>query len=104
MNKAFLVRGLDVAAKLMGSHLDFLKKAFSDNGTPSSSRLLSIPHFFVSAFGVLYSTVKTGGHPDALAITALSGFAVAPYTVNRVSNMLGKKDDSKDEAKDGNGS
>ena len=82
--------------KLVGlalSHLDFLKKAFSDNGIPSSSRLLSIPHFLVSAFCALYTTIKTGGHPDAMAITALSGFAVAPYTVNRVSNMFGQKKD-----------
>jgi hypothetical protein len=79
---------------LLSKHLNFVKIAFSDNGVPSSSRLLSIPHFVVAGFSILWTTIKTGGHPDYLAITALSGFAVAPYAVNRASNMFSyqKKD------------
>jgi hypothetical protein len=94
MFHAAFVKISEIVSRYLASHIDFLKKAFSDNGTPSSSRLLSIPHAVAAIFCLVYVTVKTHGLPDGLAITGLSGFATAPYAVNRVSNMFGgqKKD------------
>jgi hypothetical protein len=68
-------------------------KAFSDDGQPSSSRLLTVPHSIVALFCAVYMTVKTGGHPDAMALTALGGLATVHYAVNRASNMFQRKDD-----------
>jgi len=64
---------------------DFLKKAFSDNGQPSSARLLTIPHSICSIGCLLYITIKTGGHPDPLIVTSLGGFSTVHYVVNRVT-------------------
>ena len=43
---------------LLSSHLDFLKKAFSDDGTPSSSRLLLIPYSVAAIFALFKSNPK----------------------------------------------
>ena len=93
---------LDKIGSLATGHLGYLKGAFSDNGMPSSSRFLTIPHSLTAIGCAIYMTVKTGGHPDPLALTALGGFATVHYAVNRASNML-KKGDDKDK-QDGNGS
>lgn len=79
---------------LLASHLDFLKKAFSDNGLPSSSRLLAIPHTIAAIFVLIYISIHTGTFPGLDVSTGLGAFATAPYAVNRVSNMFGgqKKD------------
>lgn len=84
---------------LAGAHLEFVKKAFMDNGTPSSSRLLTIPHSLTAIFCAVYITVKTGGHPDGMALTALGGFATVHYAVNRATTAWGK-DNSKPDASD----
>lgn len=81
-------------------HLDFVKKAFSDNGQPSSSRLLSIPHSAAAIFALLYVVIHTHQLPDGTATAGLGAFATAPYAVNRVSNMFQKKDDQKEDQKD----
>lgn len=77
---------------LCASHLDFMKKAFSDNGTPSSSRMLAIPHSLASIFVLVYLSVHLARFPGLDEATGLSAFATAPYAVNRVSNMFQKKD------------
>lgn len=68
----------------------YAKKAFSDGGSPSSSRLMTIPHSLAAIFCAIYATVKTGGHPDATALVALGGFATVHYAVNRASTAWGK--------------
>lgn len=82
------------------SHLNFVKKAFSDNGQPSSSRLLTLLHSLTSIFLLLYIGIKTRTWPSLDVATGLGGFAVVHYGVNRVSGMFGgqKKD------RDGGGS
>ena len=77
---------------LLSSHLDFVKRAFSDNGSPSSSRLLTIPHSIVALFCAIWITIKTNGHPDAMAITALGGLSTVHYLVNRASQKSDKGD------------
>lgn len=80
--------------------VDFTKKAFSDNGTPSSSRIVS-GWLSVSSMALLWYIVKrmiympldktqvwVGGLP--LIIGALTGFVIAPYSVNTVANGITK--------------
>lgn len=88
---------------LLGAHLNFLKSAFSDNGLPSSSRLLLVPHCITACFVLVYVALKTHGVPDGMTLTGLGGFATAPYAVNRVSNMFGKKDDPDKDKSNGAG-
>jgi len=66
--------------------MPFLKEAFSDNGQPSSSRVLTAVHS-LGVLGLLatYSYHNHGNIPDIGTITALGGFATIHYAVNRFS-------------------
>jgi hypothetical protein len=79
---------------LAEKHLDFLSRAFSDNGTPSSSRVLTAFHSAAAIFVLTYIAVKSQKYPGVDEATGLGGFAVVHYGVNRVSGMFGgqKKD------------
>lgn len=80
---------LSKIGSLASSHLDFVRKAFSDNGTPSSSRLMTIPHTITACVAILYIVYKT--HTiDGMTATGLGGFAQAPYAVNRITTAFGK--------------
>lgn len=68
----------------------FLRDAFSDNGTPSSSRLLTVPHSLVAMFVLAYVAIKTHSYPDAAQGSALGGFATVHYLVNRATTAWGK--------------
>lgn len=75
---------------LASAHLDFVKKAFSDNGTPSSSRLLTIPHSITACVALLYIVYKT--HTiDGMTASGLGAFAGAHYAINRVTTAFGKQ-------------
>lgn len=81
-------------SSLASAHLDFLKKAFSDNGQPSSSRLLTVLHSFAAMFVLIFIAVKTGKYPGVDEATGLGGFAVVHYGTNRISKMFGKDKDA----------
>jgi hypothetical protein len=72
--------------------LDWLKKAFSDNGQPSSSRLLTALHSLAATFVLVYIAVKTRIYPDSAQGAALGGFATVHYMVNRITTAWGKSD------------
>lgn len=72
---------------------EFLKGAFSDNGTPSSSRLLTAMTTLSAIVALLAVVFKTWHLPDGMALTGLGGFAASPYAVNRASKMFGKDQD-----------
>lgn len=69
---------------------NWLKSAFSDNGTPSSSRLLTAVHSVSSAFVLIYIGIRTRTYPSAAEGSALGGFATVHYLVNRVTTAWGK--------------
>ena len=75
--------------------VQYCKIAFSDKGSPSSSRLMTVIHSFCSMGCLIYTVVKTGGHPDAMAVTALGGFATVHYVVNRATTAWGKDNNPK---------
>ena len=76
------------------SFREFIKQAFSDNGQPSSSRLLTAATTLSSVVALLSVIFKTWHMPDGMALTGLGAFASSPYAVNRASKMFGKdKDD-----------
>lgn len=69
---------------------EFLKGVFSDGGSPSASRVLTVPHVIVSCFAVVWVTVKTMHIPDAMTLAGLGGFATIHYAVNAARNVLQK--------------
>lgn len=87
--------------------ISFVKAAFSENGVPSSSRLLN-GWLSVSSMALIWWMVRhtmaledpvklqqwIGGLP--LIIGALATFAVSPYGVNQLSKMFKKDDPPKD--------
>lgn len=75
----------------IGPAVQYCKLAFSDNGSPSSSRLMTLLTVLVSCGTLIYSVVKTGGHfPDGMTLTGLGTFAVSPYAINRATTAWGK--------------
>jgi hypothetical protein len=85
---------------MLDTAFKYLKNAFSDNGSPSSSRLMTVPHSLAAIFCAIYMTVKTGGHPDGTSLVALGGFATVHYAVNRASTAFGKDNTPKPELPD----
>lgn len=73
---------------------EFLRKALSENGVPSSSRLLAAAHSLAAIFCLVYVTLKNHVIPDGTVTAGLGAFATAPYAVNRVSSMFQKKSDN----------
>ncbi len=72
---------------------EFIKQAFSDDGQPSSSRLLTAATTASSIVALLSVVFKSGHLPDGMALTGLGAFASSPYAVNRASKMFGKDKD-----------
>lgn len=68
----------------------YLKQAFSDSGSPSSSRLLTAVHSLVSCVALVWVVVKTHALPDGMTLTGLGAFSTAHYAVNRATTAFGK--------------
>jgi hypothetical protein len=80
--------------------LQFIKQAFSDNGSPSSSRLLTIPHSLAAIFVLVYATIKNHAVPDGTVCAGLGAFATAHYFVNKGASIWNKnKSDSDSDSK-----
>ena len=78
-------------AALASAHLDFIKKAFSDKGTPSSSRLLTVLHSLVACSAVTYIVIHSPNHSiDGGVAAGLGAFATVHYAVNRGTTAFGK--------------
>jgi len=73
----------------------WLKLAFSDQGNPSSSRLLTLLHSLVACATLLFVVIKNHPHsmPDGATLTGLGAFSTAHYAVNRVTTAFGTKDE-----------
>jgi hypothetical protein len=81
----------DKIFSLAGAHLDFIKRAFSDKGTPSSSRLLTVLHSLVACGAVIYIINHSPTHTiDGGTATGLGGFATVHYAVNRATTAWSK--------------
>ncbi len=74
----------------LGPVFQYLKSAFSDNGTPSSSRLLTAVHSAVACVVLVYVVVKSHVMPDGTTLTGLGAFSTAHYAINRVTTAFGK--------------
>lgn len=79
---------------LASSHLDFVKKAFSDDGTPSSSRLLTLFHSLVASGCLIFVVVKNHTLPDGTILGGLGAFSTAHYLVNRATTVFDKNKNS----------
>jgi hypothetical protein len=80
----------EFVTKAMEKMSPWLAKAFSDNGTPSSSRLLTLLHSLVGCGVLIYVIVKTHLLPDGTTLAGLGAFSTAHYAVNRATNAWGK--------------
>jgi len=69
--------------------VDYCKLAFSDNGSPSSSRVLSLLHSLTACGCLIYLVIKTHTSPDGTMLAGWGTFAAAPYAINRVTNAWG---------------
>lgn len=70
---------------------EWWKKVFSDNGTPSMSRVLTVPHTLAAIFCLIFVTVKAGKLPGATEMAGLGSFATVHYLVNRTTSAWGNK-------------
>jgi hypothetical protein len=78
---------------------EFIKNVFSDNGIPSSSRILAATHSLAAVFALLFYVVKTHSMPDGTALGGLGAFATSPYLVNKAGSAIesfSKKDKTQD--------
>lgn len=69
---------------------EWISKAFSDNGQPSSSRLLTLLHSLAVIFVLIFVAVTTHHYPGTAEGGALGGFATVHYAVNRITTAWGK--------------
>lgn len=74
----------------MKRFLDFMEKAFSDNGSPSSSRILGALSVITVLIGWLYVCIHSAVVPDATASAGAAALGTAPYAVNRATTAWGK--------------
>jgi hypothetical protein len=72
---------------------EFIRGVFSDNGSPSSSRVFTGLHSVVACAALLYVVIKTHGFPDGMTLAGLGGFVGAPLGINAVRNIFDKKKD-----------
>ena len=79
-----------------GPVFEYAKAALSDNGIPSSSRLLTVFHSLVTCGCLIFVSIKNHAIPDGMTLTGLGAFATAPYAINRASNMFGGQKKDKD--------
>lgn len=68
----------------------YLKQVFSDNGSPSASRLLTLLHSLVCCGCLIFIVAKNHALPDGMTLTGLGAFATAPYAINRATTAFGK--------------
>jgi len=91
----------------MGKITKFIGKVFSEDGQPSSSRILSF-WLSVSSMGLIWFMVRHAFYQSDVAsialwvggipaiIYALAAFSVSPYGLNKIAGIW-KKDDKKDD-------
>lgn len=82
---------LSKLVQLGSAHLEFLRRAFSDNGVPSSSRILTLLHSLVAMGVLVFYVVKTHTMPDGGTLGGLGAFTTAHYLVNRATTAFGKQ-------------
>lgn len=72
--------------------ISYIKGAFSDNGSPSSSRIMSAVCTFAVIIWFSYVVFVKHIFPDPLSLTAGAGFGTSHYAANRLTQ---KSDDEK---------
>lgn len=73
----------------------YWKQVFSDNGSPSASRLLTLLHSIVGCGCLILVVIKNHAMPDGMTLTGLGAFITAPYAINRATTAFGKDQGSK---------
>ena len=76
--------------KLFSDFTSWISRAFSDAGTPSSSRLMTAVSMLVVLIGWLHVAIHTHTMPDPLGTGAAAALGTAPLTLHSVVNGWGK--------------
>ena len=71
---------------------DFIKKAFSDNDIPSSSRIISAVCALASIVWISHVVYHTHALPDAVSTAGVTAFSTSHYVANKVSAIFEKKE------------
>jgi len=66
----------------------FIKGAFSDNGTPSSSRIVSAVCALASIVWISHVVYHTHALPDAVATAGVTAFSTSHYVANKVGSAV----------------
>lgn len=67
---------------------EFIKKALSDNGQPSSARLYTGVSLLAVLVGWLHVCFHTHALPDGAASAGAATLATAPYALNSAANAV----------------
>jgi hypothetical protein len=73
---------------------DFIKGAFSDNGVPSSSRIVSAVCALSSIVWISHVVWHTHALPDAVSTAGVTAFSTSHYVANKVAGIFDKKQDT----------
>jgi hypothetical protein len=65
--------------------INFCRDAFSENGTPSSSRILTAISMLCVLISYVYVSFHAGHLPDATSATGAAALGTAPYALNRAT-------------------
>lgn len=76
--------------KFLSDLSNWISKAFSDDGVPSSSRLMTAVSMLIVLIGWLHVAIHTHAMPDAMGTGAAAALGTAPLTLHSVVNGWGK--------------
>lgn len=68
--------------------MDFWRGVFSDNGSPSASRILMLLHFIIGSIWGTHVVYHTHTMIDAVTLAGLTAFVTAPYALNCARNAV----------------
>jgi hypothetical protein len=72
---------------------EFIKLAFSDGGSPSSSRIVSAVCALASIVWISHVVYHTHALPDAVSTAGVTAFSTSHYLANKVTGIFDKKKD-----------
>ncbi len=75
---------------------EFFKQAFSDNGSPSSSRIISAVCALAAIGWISHVVIHTHALPGGVETGGITAFTTSHYIANRITTAFGNKDKQSD--------
>lgn len=73
---------------------NFLKRAFSDGGSPSSSRIISAVFSLSAIAWITHVVLHTHALPGGVETAGITALTTSHYVANRVTEVIGRKKES----------